>query len=122
MHPFPLNCESIATYAMYVCPQPRNPIAISIRGYDNCGFDDDSAQFRMAARTIAVLTTIQRNFDRRLGQLRFRRRFSTILIGGEDNCGFDDDSAQFRLAAGTISISTTIQRNFDWRRGQVRFW
>ena len=44
---------------------------------------------------MAVLTTIQRNFDWGLGQSWFRRRFRAILIGGEDNWGVDDDSAQF---------------------------
>ena len=40
--------------------------AISIEGEDNCGFDDgDLAQFQSAARTIAVSTTILRNFDGR---------------------------------------------------------
>ena len=57
-------------------------ILISIGGPDNCGFDDDSVPFRSGARTVAVLKTIQRHFDSRLGQLRLRQRFSAISIGG----------------------------------------
>ena len=68
-------------------------------GVANCGFDDDSAQFCSAARTMAVLTTIRRNSDWGLGQSWFGRQFRAILIGGEDNCGVDDDSEQFRSAA-----------------------
>ena len=90
-------------------------------GQVNCYFDDDSSRLRSFARTIAVLTTIRRNYDRRLGQLWFRRRFSAISIGGYDNCCFDDDSAQFRSVARTIAVSTTIQRNFDRRLGQLWF-
>ena len=61
----------------------------------NCGFDDDSAQFRSAARIMAVLTTIQSNFDWGFEESWFQRRFRDSLIGGVDNCGVDDDSAQF---------------------------
>ena len=74
--------------------------AISIGGEDNGGFDDDLAQFRSAARTSVVSTTI-----------------GAISIGGEDKCGFDDELAQFRSAARTMAVSTTIQRNFDPRQG-----
>ena len=70
----------------------------------NGGLDDDSAQFRWAARIIAVSTTIR-----------------AILIGGEDNCGFDDDFEQFISAVRTIAVSITIRRNFDWWRGQLCF-
>ena len=41
--------------------------AILIGGEDWCGFDDELAQFWSAARTMAVSTTIQRNFDPRQG-------------------------------------------------------
>ena len=55
--------------------------AISVEGEDNCGFDDgDSAQFQSAAMTIAVSTTILRNFDGWRGQLPFRQGFD----GGDD--------------------------------------
>ena len=38
---------------------------------NDCGFDDDSVQFQLAARTIAVSSTMLRNFDGRRGQLLF---------------------------------------------------
>ena len=79
----------------------------------NGGLDDDSAQFRSAAMTIAVSTKIERNFDWRRGQLLFRRKFGAISIDGEDNCGFNHDSAQFRWAARTIAVSKKIRRNCD---------
>ena len=72
-----------------ICPPPSPPLrivalgqlqfrrllsAISIRGEDNCCFENDSAQFRSAA---------------------------TMQIRSEDNCGFDDYSAYFQSAETT---------------------
>ena len=60
--------------------------AIAIGSEDNCGFDDDSAQFKSAARTIVVSITIRRNFDWRQCLPISRGKIVILMYSINSNC------------------------------------
>ena len=70
-------------------------------GEDNCCFDDNSSQLRSFARTIAVLTTIRRNYDRkRERQHPEDREGEDVKMGGNSK---NDRFVSWRHASGEES-------------------